>query len=352
MSGNYSVFVGTVGRGLWRGDDGGKKWTRMGWSPEQQVFPLESQVRAVVADPRNSSIIFAGDEQGLFRSNNGGDTWEKVPGPMDGMSVWSLAYDMEDPDTMFMGTRLPAVFRSRDAGRTWTKVCGADVIEQTSMIGPNRVLAVRIDPLDHRKIWAGVEHGGVYQSLDGGDTWARVRNGLDDSVSRSDIHDITIIPGMNLQKQGTRFKISPAGRGGTVLVTGPGEVTASDDVGESWESFILGAKDMPKGMSYMHSIAVKPGDPNTFFLCIGDTAIGDRGAIMRTKDGGANWEKCKLPDQPNSPFFSIKTDGSNPNRIWAASLFGELYHTEDGGDSWTKVEREFSEIRCVTLVSH
>lgn len=344
MAGKYTVYVGTVGQGLWRSPDAGQKWMRVGWMPDDQVFHLEAQVRAVAVDPRNSQIVFAGDELGLYRSEDGGTKWKKVPGKLDGVSVWSLAIDPVNNDTMFAGVRPSGLYRSRDAGKTWEKLKAP--IEEYSMIGPNRILNVRIDPLDHRKVWAGSEHGGVYRSFDGGDSWVRVRGGLTDHNNHADVHDVTIIPGVHLEKNNGSVRMVP-GRGETLLVTGPGEMMASDDLGESWNHFV-GAKDFPT--PYMHTVAVKRDDPKTVYVGISDQAIGSTGGIMRTRDGGKSWQSCPLPQEPNSGFFTMAQHPSDPNVLWAGTLLGELYYTEDGGDTWHKTERELTEIRALKVV--
>ncbi|MYF81189.1 MAG: hypothetical protein F4177_05395 [Chloroflexi bacterium] len=73
------------------------------------------------------------------------------------------------------------------------------------------------------------------------------------------------------------------------------------------------------------------------------------GAIQRSTDGGRTWSPCELPYPPNSMFYWLASHPGAPDTIAAATLHGYVYLSEDGGDSWRKLEREFGEIRALVL---
>ncbi len=361
MAEHYTVYVGTFSQGVWRGEDleteredtekgysidlheGDRRaWKRAGWTVPDKVFHLEAQSRAVAIHPQNSNTVLVGDEEGLFRSDNGGRKWERVAGALAGVSIWSLAFDPSEPNTVFAGSRPAALFRSRDGGRTWHKL-SAD-LPQKYTYGQTRVTNIKVDPLDPKSIWAGVEEGGVYRSVDGGDVWTHIPEGASSVPATG--HDVTIVTGAALQQKNGSVHLSP-GKKETVLVTGPDAVVASDDAGKSWRPFVS-AKNMP--LPALGAVAVKPDDPQMIFLGISETDPAVAGGIMRSRDGGATWEQCNLPQKPNSGIFNIAMHPSNPRRIWAASLLGELYHSENAGDTWEKPNRELTEIRALTWV--
>ena len=129
-------------------------------------------MRAFAVHPRDQGTVYAGTDTGIYRTGDGGDSWEKLESPMNEVPIWALAVDPVDPDTIFAGTRPSALFRTRDAGRTWDKLSVELVDECPNVVVP-RVTALLVDPEDHGSIWAGIEVDGVRHSADGGDTWKR-----------------------------------------------------------------------------------------------------------------------------------------------------------------------------------
>ncbi len=320
MGQDYSICVATNGQGVFQSPDGGDSWNRV-----RSPFPLESRVGALVVHPSKSNVIFAGADSGVYRSDDRGMNWERLDPLIAGVQVFAMAVDPSNPEILFAGTTPPGVFRSGDGGRHWDRLKLEPAKE--CAIGTPRVTAVEVDPRDGRVVWVGVEIDGVYRSLDGGESWSRIEEGISDP----DIHDIIIRPGDKNQ----------------VVVSTPRQLFSSTDVGESWDSMAT-SDSLP--LPYCRAIAFKEGAPEVMFLASGDSALGESGGIQRSKDGGATWEEAKLPDAPNSPVWTFATHPSDAAVVVAVSHFGEIYATEDGGDSWRKVAREFSEIRDVAWV--
>ncbi|MGH8056150.1 MAG: WD40/YVTN/BNR-like repeat-containing protein, partial [Candidatus Entotheonellia bacterium] len=185
MAKNVTICVGTLGQGIWRSADGGETWARV-----RQGLYSESAVRALAVHPRESHIMYAGAESGIYRSDDRGASWTHLDSPMNTLPIWALAIDPVDPHIMFAGTRPAALFRSQDGGTTWQKLSVA-LAEECPNVGIPRVTAIAIDPVDHRRVWAGIEVDGVRRSLDGGDTWETITSG----VSDPDIHNVAISAG-------------------------------------------------------------------------------------------------------------------------------------------------------------
>jgi photosystem II stability/assembly factor-like uncharacterized protein len=312
---DYNICLGTAGWGVWHSGDSGKSWTR-----HRKPFPLNSRMQALVVHPTEPHTIFAAGDTGVFRSADGGAKWERLGRPGDLPTVWSMAIDPVDPRVLFAGTRPTGVYRSRDGGVQWEKL-KIDAATECS-IGEAFVTAVMVDPDDHTIVWAGVEIDGVYRSLDGGDTWQHMEKGLYDA----DIHAMTIA------------RTSPK----RVWTSTNGELFSSVDRGETWTP--IGVKQKWP-LPYARGVAVKSDDPSILYAGCGQTTTGETGHVLRSTDLGQTWETLKLPCRPNATIWGLATHPADGNRLLAFTLFGEVFITEDAGESWTKAPREFGEIR-------
>jgi len=321
-----TIVVGTIGQGVMLSADDGESWTRAGVG---QGMHSDCLVRALRSHPGSPETIDAGTDAGLYRSDDGGTRWRLLDTPMSGSMVWSLAVDPVDPNVMFAGTGTPStpgVYRSTDAGKSWEPL-PVEISEDCPNVGIPRVTGIAVDPTDHRNVWVGLEVDGVRCSRDGGDTWTKV-NG---AIPNPDIHNVLVI----------------AGPPRTVFVVVNDDVWRSIDDGKTWEP--ARAREVFP-WHYPRGIAAKPGDSRTVFLTLGDSTPGRVGTVMRSRDAGATWENLALPGQPNSAVWTVSVAAADPDLTFAASRYGYLYRSDDGGNSWRKLWREFGEVSSVLWV--
>ena len=326
MAENFTILVGTVGQGIIRSEDGGENWQRAGIN---SGLHSDALVRTVVSHPQDPHKVFAGTEKGLYKSGNAGKDWKLVDSVLTNNCVWSLAIDKSDPGTMYAGTGTPdpsSIFRSSDGGETWEER-PVEVAKECPAVGVPRVTGIAIDPDNRQDIWVGFEVDGVRRSTNGGDTWEKVAT----SIPNLDVHNVAV----------------SSGPPKTVVVVVNNDVYTSEDGGEEWKA--VGIKNVFP-MTYPRGILVKPDDPKTIFLTIGDTTPGSTGAIMRSTDTGNTWSSLPLPVQPNTAMWVVNTQPFDSQLMFAGSRYGYLYRSDDGGDSWGKVWREFSEISSVTWI--
>src|SRR5437667_5163597 len=100
MADNFTICVGTVGTGAWVSPDGGESWrqVRTGlWS--------ESRIFGFAVHPNQPRTILAGADDGVYRSEDGGQTFEHLDAPMNRLAVWEVAFDPADPKVLLAGTR-------------------------------------------------------------------------------------------------------------------------------------------------------------------------------------------------------------------------------------------------------
>ena len=155
------VFSQTVFVEDCRTIDGGATWQPFG--PGNSAA-----IRAV--HPSDPDVIYFGhssSSSGVHRTTNGGMTWELASQGLTGVFPWSLEVVPDQPDVVFVGTNVEAVFKGIGGGRAWRRL----PIEYGGGSGGGSIL---VDPVTPTRVYAGAGHptgGGVYISYDGGDTW-------------------------------------------------------------------------------------------------------------------------------------------------------------------------------------
>ncbi|MGE0821897.1 MAG: WD40/YVTN/BNR-like repeat-containing protein [Candidatus Binatia bacterium] len=331
MAKDCTICVGTIGAGVWFSPNGGERWKRSKMRLPFHAEPGEIQIRNLSVFPQNPNHLLAGSEVGIYRSEDKGATWELVDSPVDGQQVWSLGIHPTDPNILFAGTKPPGVYRSTDGGKRWEKLTIA--IAEKCLAGAPKVTNIVFDPRNPRTVWVSVEIDGLYRSDDGGDTWTHLPP-LGEHELNQDVHGFTITQG-------------PTSR---LLVTTPDGIWTSTNDGQSWTVHPFPRFFERDKISYCRGVAVKPDSPDVWFVANGDFIPGRTGAIQRSTDGGKTWTKLPLPVQPNSTMYWIATHPADPNFVVANSLHGYVYTSDNGGDSWQKLEHEFGEVRALAWV--
>jgi photosystem II stability/assembly factor-like uncharacterized protein len=313
------VYAGTAGHSAWFSDDLGASWihpnSHSGLYTEARVWSLSSH-------PADADSLYAGTDMGVFRWNESTAAWTHLPSPMQ--DVWSIVQDPEDPRTLFAGTRPAAFYRSADGGATW-EALAAPGIRTFSDInrGPTRVTQILFDPVDRGTLWASVEIGGIYRSTDRGGSWTLLEQGL---VS-ADVHGLAVVR-------------NPDGSKSVLATTNKG-LHRSEDNGATWTFQKL---DSP----WQYTRAITPSaDGATIFLTNGNGPPGNTGRLLRSGDGGRTWSDVDLPGRLNSTPWCVATHPADPRLIFASTNLGQVFRTEDGGERWTRLEREFGEVRAL-----
>jgi photosystem II stability/assembly factor-like uncharacterized protein len=323
MPNKGNILVGTIGQGVMTSADEGESWTR---ASVRQGMHSDCLVKALLADPRRPDVVYAGTDMGLYRSDDSGARWRLLETPMSGSMVWSMAIDPVDPTVMFAGTGTPSkpgIYRSTDEGKGWEPLA-VEIAAECPNVGTPRPTAIAVDPTDHRQVWIGLEVDGVRHSTDGGDTWTKV-NG---QIPNPDVHSVLVV----------------AGPPKAVFTVVNDDVWRSTDDGKTWQA--ARAREVFP-WHYPRWIAAKPDDPTTVFVTLGDSTPGRVGTVMRSRDTGATWHNLGLPVQPNSAVWTLSASASAPDTVLAASRYGYLYRSDDGGDSWRKLWREFGEVSSI-----
>jgi photosystem II stability/assembly factor-like uncharacterized protein len=348
-------YIGQVNGGVWKSDDYGRIWT--------PIFDHEStqSIGAIAVAPSNPNIIYVGSGEGLhrpdlsvgngiYKSTDAGKTWTHL-GLRDGFQIPALAIDPRDPNRVFAAVlghpygpnEERGLFRSTDGGQTWQKVITKDENTGASDVeidpsNPDVIYAsmweAREGPWEDNNEFNGTG-GGLFKSTDGGATWHPLSNGLPKDLSQ--IY-VAIAPTDPRRLYAT-----------IAIASGPLAVYRSDDAGDSWSKVTddprpsgrIGGGDLaiprvdsknpdivycastvtmrstdggktwsgfrgaPGGDDYQN-LWINPNDPNIILI------VSDQGAII-TVNGGASWSSWY--NQPTAQIYHVAVTNTFPYRV-------------------------------------
>ena len=319
---DFYVYAGLAGdtdpgrfwsAGLYRSRGGNASWESL--SDKAGKTP---HVFAILTDPRRPGRLTIGTNEGIWRSDDFGESWQQLSAPKPELAVWSLANHPSSPDTIFAGYEPCAIYSSIDDGTTWRRL-SVDVIYPAVSDHPDipkRVISIAVDPSEPEEIYASIEVGGLLRSLDGGKRWTNVIDGLYVDEGSVDIHSVVI---------------SPKRRGQLTIATRFGTFR-SDDRGEHWRD--LRAPLLRPIGSYCRALAYAPADPDTLYLAAGNDFDGDQGALFISRDNGASWERTELGIPLKTTIFGLAVSASRPDYVFCSSKIGQVSHSADRGRSW------------------
>lgn len=310
------IHVGAVGQSVWRSEDGGTSFRI-----RSKGMWAESDIRALTIQPGHGDTIYAGSNNGVYKSTDGGDSWAQAGSELAGREVWSVGVSHLDGDLIVAGTCPGGLYVSEDAGSSWRKGEG-DPIAQDCFGGAmqTRMTCVLMHPKERDTIFAGVEADGPRRSRDGGRTWSRI--GLDDV----DVHDIKM------------------DADGTLYLSSNSELFRSDDEGDSWEP--LGIADHFRH-TYCRGMGLSPTAAGVLYVGNGSGPPGNTGSMYRTRDRGESWEHVELNGETNSTIWQF---AAGDEWLLASTVFGQLFRSTDGGENWGKLAWEFGEVRGLVCV--
>ena len=308
--GTQVLFIGTADGDVFRSDNGGERWQMVG-----RVAPGHDHVvTAIVVDARSHETLFAsswelsGTGGGVWRSRDGGRTWESAG--LEGHAVRALAAAPSNPDLLVAGA-VDGVFRSRDAGRSWERISpeGRDDLVNFDSIA--------IDPRDPDTIYAGTFHL-PWKTTDGGRTWTPIHTGM---VEDSDVMSLSVDP----RDPDHVFASACSG------------IYSSHDGGLNWVKF----KGIPNTSRRTVHLLQDPQNPLTIYAA---TTLG----LWKTTDDGATW-RVITPDTWS--ILSILIDPVHSDRLILGTERMGVEISADGGETYLAANDGFSHRRIADLAT-
>jgi photosystem II stability/assembly factor-like uncharacterized protein len=295
------VYVGTgesdmrdsisFGNGMYKSTDAGNTWRRIGLDNTRQIA-------RVLVDPKNPEVVFVAamghaygpsPDRGVYRSRDGGATWQKVLYKGDGVGAVDLAFDSSNSQVIYAAlwaTRRPpwyvynpsispggGIFKSADGGNTWQQLTSGLPSESFGRSG------IAVAPTNSNRVYAVIDakDGGFYRSEDAGATWSKISG--DNRV----------------WGRGWYFgKVGVDPKNPDIVYVSNTSLYKSVDGGQSW----IPIKGAPGGDDY-HQLWIAPEDPNRMILA------SDQGAIV-TVDGAATWSSWY--NQSTAQLYHVAAD--------------------------------------------
>ncbi len=313
--------------GLFRLAEGAQQWERLGGG-----LPKATQVRAVAVNPTDPATVWCGTETGPYRSGDGGNSWELVPLPGQYQTVWSMGFDPQNQDRLYVGTAPAAVYRSCAGSARWELLEQAAIPERLDMGFPTRLISLAVNPLDPNDVWAGVEVGGMMHSGDGGLTWTDTTDALE-ALAAQDRYKSRLFSDTEAEGMLDIHKVvlSAAAPGAAFIGLRMG-IFRSDDGGTQWQSLDVG-RFSP--LTYCRDVRVSPHDPKVLYAALSDESVGVQGRVYRSEDLGASWQRFDCMEPPaTSTMMQVAPSPTNPAELWCATRRGDVWATLDGGASW------------------
>jgi photosystem II stability/assembly factor-like uncharacterized protein len=325
----HLFYFGSVGGGVWKSTDAGNTWEPI--FDEQKI----ASIGAVAVAPSDPNVIYVGTGEadmrsqisygnGMYKSSDGGRTWTHI-GLEDSQQIGRILVDPKNPDVVLVAVLGHAyaassergVFRSINGGKTWERVLHKD--DDTGAID------LAFDPRDSRVIYATLWQtrrppwniypasngpgSGLYKSTDGGGSWEQLSHGL---------------PTQGLGRMGVAVAPSDPGRVYAIVDAKDGGLYRSDDAGASWRRTDNEARIWGRGW-YFGVVAVDPSNPDVVYV--------SNTTIYKSVDGGKSFTAFKgAPGGDDYHGLWIAPD--DPRRIIVASDQGTVV-TLNGGKTWS-----------------
>ncbi len=310
----------SVGDGVYKTLDGGKTWQHLGLRDGQQIAQI-------LVDPRDANRVFVAvlghpygpnAERGVYRSADGGATWQPVLTKDENTGAVELAFDPANPQTVFAvlwaARQAPwevgsswtlsannGLYKSSDGGTTWRQIT-AGLPSAGDGLGRIGLAFAPSAPLRAYAVLGATKGGGLYRSDDGGESWRRV-NGDPRLWGRDgDFNEVRVDP-----------------KNPDVIYVANVVTWKSTDGGQTFGPF----RGAPGGDDY-HRLWINPDDPQIILLA------GDQGAVI-TVNGGATWSSWY--NQPTAQFYHVNTDNAFPYRVYGGQQeSGSAGVASRGGD--------------------
>ncbi|QPJ66447.1 MAG: glycosyl hydrolase [Candidatus Nitrohelix vancouverensis] len=359
------------GAWLYRGDA-----QRKTWSVDGPHF-LGHIINHMALDPRDGKTLLVAASTGhlgptLFRSRNHGKTWKEASKPpafpkakrgLEGRTVkhtfWLTPGHVSEPGVWYAGTSPQGLFRTEDGGDTWESLPHPNEnstyrnwmgSEQDGTPDGPKMHSILIDPRDPSHMYFSMSGGGVHESIDKGKNWTPLIKGMevveDFDASNTAFHDPHCV------------RLCPSNPDRLYQQNHCG-IYRLDRPSSTWVRI---GKNMPKRIGDIgFPMVVHPRDADTAWVFPMDggtvwprTSPHGKPCVYATNDGGKRWRRLDNGMPAEQAWWTVKrqamtADAQNPVGLYFGTTSGELWMSRNEGEKWTCIARHLPEIYAVEV---
>ncbi|HIP94009.1 MAG TPA: hypothetical protein EYH20_01565 [Leucothrix sp.] len=317
-----NLYAGYWDMGFLKSNDGGVSFKRT-----FKGMKYDSNTFAIIVDPDKPSVIYTAsgwweeNKGAVYQSNDYGDSWKQLGTGLPDAQIWSIALDKSSPlnaRTLYAASYGNGIYKTIDGGEHWTQIN-----QGLGVSGNLQVRKIVVDPNDPNVLYAGIEakqieegglnstiQGGLFKSTDAGKHWHRI-----DSPSQITVWDI-VIDSDNPQTIYTAVK---SGYDHSKEETYIGGVYKSINGGDTWKRENTGLGN--QNNLNVASIAISPTNSKILYAVTTDEPFHDRSSgrgIFKSINAGKNW--VSVSSKSNVLYFeTITIDPTNPSVLYAGS---------------------------------
>ncbi|MBS0252574.1 MAG: exo-alpha-sialidase [Proteobacteria bacterium] len=323
--------------------------------------------------PADPNRIYASQSSGWFgqqiqRSDDGGKTWNAVdntfaydgvpgthqwydgtPHPWEFKRVWHIEPSLTDPDMVYAGVEDAALFQSKDGGKSWAELAGLRGHGSGPHWQPGAggmcLHTILLDPKDPQRMFIAISAAGAFRTDDGGATWRPINRGL-----RSEfMPDPTAEVGHCVH----RLAMHPT-RPEVLYMQKHWDVMRSDDAGNSWREV---SGNLPTDFGFV--IDVHAHEPETIYVVpIKSDAehfpVDGQLQVWRSKTGGNDWEALTNGLPQSNCYVNVLRDAMCVDTLDSCGVYfgttgGQVYGSADAGETWSTIVRDLPAVLSVEV---
>ena len=370
VGGRIAVLVGTKKGAFILKSDG----ARRAWRLDGPHF-LGSTVHHVVLDPRDRKTLLVAARTGhlgptVFRSTDGGRSWKeaarppKFAGPAPGgkdravdHTFWLTPGHASEPGTWYAGSSPPGVFRSRDGGATWDSVAGFNDNPrywewtgkgQDGTPDGSKCHSLLVDPRSTAHLYIGLSSGGVFESTDAGASWKCLNKGVAADFLPGPDPEFGHDPHCLVQHPLRPDRLYQQNHCGFYRIDRPSD------------RWVRVGNNMPKSLGDVgFPVVAHPRDPDTVWTVPMDgttvwprTSVGGKPVVLVSRDAGESWKRQDKGFPRAQAWWTVKRqafsgDARDPVGLYFGTTSGEIWASRDEGASWKCIARHLPHVFSV-----